>query len=272
MIPALGVVAAVALLSVVAVPAALHSPLSHDTEIVPVVVRTVAFRPPKTQDRIPQEVSLLPERSADGWPRVLPRQNSEPSATESWASASPTERYLCEVYQRIPEKRDRSGDFTWKDRIAAEKKGMGVCEYAIGGMNPDFKEKLALIGRRLDSDGLNWSILSAFRDDYRQGIAKGFKARGGNSLHGGSRATRGYGDGRAIDITVTPASALGEVFKVIDTFGRSIGLTRPMPRYDAAHIQAGSSGNKKQYVAKRRVKKNVQSASNSVKPNWSSNR
>jgi hypothetical protein len=238
--------AAAVLLAAAALPATIG-----DSQ--PIVVKTVSFRPPviKIQDRIPLDKegqTALPERVSLGWPRVLPRENNEPSATEAWASASPTERYLCEVYHRIPEKRDRSGDFTWKDRIAAEKAGKGLCEYTIGGMNPDFKEKLALIGRRLDSDGFKWSILSGFRDDYRQGIAKGFKARVGNSLHGGSRATRGYGDGRAIDITVDPLSALGEVFKVIDTFGREVGLVRPMPRYDAAHIQAGGGGNKKRIV------------------------
>jgi hypothetical protein len=53
----------------------------------------------------------------------------------------------------------------------------------------------------MDAAGLQWSMLSAFRDDYRQGLASGYKAGVSNSLHGGSRRTGGYGHGRAIDIT-----------------------------------------------------------------------
>jgi hypothetical protein len=80
-------------------------------------------------------------------------------------------------------------------------------------------------------------MLSAFRDDYRQGLAAGFKAHGGNSLHGGSRATGGYGHGRAIDI----ASIEGEsdaIWHWIDHHGGKYGLVRPMTRIDPAHIQA----------------------------------
>jgi hypothetical protein len=92
----------------------------------------------------------------------------------------------------------------------------------------------------MDANGLRWSMLSAFRDDYRQGLAAGFKAHGGNSLHGGSRATGGYGYGRAIDVT----SAEGEseaIWHWIDGHGAKYGLLRPMTRIDPAHIQARSS-------------------------------
>jgi len=82
--------------------------------------------------------------------------------------------------------------------------------------------------------------LSAFRDDYRQALASGFKARPGNSLHGGSRATGGYGHGRAIDIM----NAGGEdesVWHWVDAHGAKYGLRRPMPGKDPAHIQAGGN-------------------------------
>ena len=41
------------------------------------------------------------------------------------------DKYLWEVYQRQPMKRDHSGDFTWKDPAAAKRVGLSVPEYAI---------------------------------------------------------------------------------------------------------------------------------------------
>ncbi len=103
------------------------------------------------------------------------------------------DEYLWEVYQRVPIKKDRGGDFTWKDPAAAKRVNMSLQDYVIRGMDRDFREQLYHAGQAMDSEGVRWSMLSAFRDDYRQGIATGFKARVGNSLHGGSRATGGYG-------------------------------------------------------------------------------
>ena len=45
--------------------------------------------------------------------------------------------------------------------------------------------------------GFGWSMLSAFRDDYRQHLASGLKAGDSNSLHGGKARTGGYGHGQA---------------------------------------------------------------------------
>jgi hypothetical protein len=144
--------------------------------------------------------------------------------------------YLWEVYQRAPVKRDGSGDFTWKDPAAAKKMGLPLAEYVILGMDPDFREQLYHAGKAMDAAGLQWSMLSAFRDDYRQRLASGFKARGGNSLHGGSTRTGGYGHGRAIDITNADGD-LSAVWHWIDAHGAKYGLTRPMPGNDPAHIQ-----------------------------------
>src|SRR5262249_31040281 len=113
------------------------------------------------------------------------------------------EDYLWEVYQRSPTKKDGSGDFTWKDPAAAKRMGMGMQKYVISGMDPDFREQLYHLGKALDAEGVKWTILSAFRDDYRQQIASGIKASAKNSLHGGSVRTGGYGHGRAVDITST---------------------------------------------------------------------
>jgi hypothetical protein len=147
------------------------------------------------------------------------------------------DRYLWEVYQRAPVKSDSSGDFTWKDPAAANRLGMSIQEYVIGGMDPDFREQLYHAGRAMDAAGIRWSMLSAFRDDYRQGLASGLKAHGGNSLHGGSTATGGYGHGRAVDVTNTEGD-VSVVWHWVDTHGTTYGLSRPMPGYDPSHIQS----------------------------------
>jgi len=83
--------------------------------------------------------------------------------------------YLWEVYQRVPIKKDGIGDFTWKDRRRPKHMGLCLQDYVIGGMDPEFREQLYHAGRAMDAAGLQWSMLSAFRDDYRQGLASGYK-------------------------------------------------------------------------------------------------
>jgi hypothetical protein len=148
--------------------------------------------------------------------------------------------YLWEVYLREPVKKDSTGDFTWKDPAAAKRMGKSMPDYVIGGMDRDFREQLYHAGKAMDAAGLQWSMLSAFRDDYRQQIASGFKARAGNSLHGGSRAVGGYGHGRAADV-VSADGDHSAVWRWIDRNGAKYGLRRPMPGADPAHIQAGGS-------------------------------
>src|SRR5216684_5463141 len=147
------------------------------------------------------------------------------------------DQYLWEVYQRSPIKKDHAGEFTWKDPAAAKRVNMSLPDYVIGGMDPDFREQLYHAGRAMDAAGLKWTMLSAFRDDYRQRLASGFKARTGNSLHGGSRATGGYGHGRAVDLTIAEGAA-DDVWDWIDDNGAKYGLYRPMPDNDPAHTQS----------------------------------
>jgi len=64
-------------------------------------------------------------------------------------------------------------------------------EYVIGGMDPDFREEFYDAGRAMDSAGVKWAILSAFRDDCRRDLASGYKASARCSLHGGSVRTGG---------------------------------------------------------------------------------
>ncbi len=147
------------------------------------------------------------------------------------------DEYLWAVYRRAPAKRNSTGDFTWKDPAAAKRFGIPMPAYVIGGMDPDFREQLYHAGRAMDADGIRWSILSAFRDDYRQSLASGFKASASNSLHGGKARTGGYGHGQAIDITSEDGHSDEAVWRWIDRHGAKYGLYRPMPSADPAHIQ-----------------------------------
>jgi hypothetical protein len=148
-------------------------------------------------------------------------------------------QYLWTVYERSTIKRDGSGDFTWKDVTAAARLGMPLGDYVIKGMDPDFRELLYRAGLALDAAGIRWTILSGFRDDYRQWLASGYKARIDNSLHGGSAATGGYGHGCAVDIA-DPDHKSDTLWKWLDANGAQagleLGLQRPFPGYDPAHI------------------------------------
>ena len=90
-------------------------------------------------------------------------------------------------------------DFTWKDPKAAEKAGMPMMDYVIGGMDRSFKLKLFHTLHAAEQAGLSPGITSAFRDDYRQSITSGLKAATDRSYHGGS-FRGGYGRGLAADV------------------------------------------------------------------------
>jgi hypothetical protein len=163
-------------------------------------------------------------------------QDFDHGAPTAEASMDAVNRYLWSVYERMPLKRDSSGDFTWKDFAAAQRLGMSLGDYVIRGMDPDFRELLYRAGLAMDAAGIHWTILSAFRDDFRQSLASGYKARTDNSLHGGSAATGGYGHGCAIDVV----DADGEpdvVFRWLDANSAQVGLQRPLPGIDPAHVQ-----------------------------------
>jgi hypothetical protein len=147
------------------------------------------------------------------------------------------DEYLWEVYQRAPTKRDSSGDFTWKDPAAAARFGLSIRHYVIGGMDPDFREQLYHAGRSMDAAGIRWSILSGFRDDYRQTIASGYRTSVGKSMHGGSSRTGGYGHGQAVDVAIEDGNP-DPVWQWIDRHGAKFGLYRPMPGRDPAHVEA----------------------------------
>jgi hypothetical protein len=147
-------------------------------------------------------------------------------------------------------------DFTWKDPDAADKRGISMQEYVIGGMERSFKLKLYQLMRAADDAGLAPGITSGFRDDYRQSIASGKKAASDSSYHGGSRRG-GYGHGLAADVVSTKGTTRAErwittelLWKWIDEHGTQYGIGRPYLDRDPPHI-APVDGN--EYIVKRGV-------------------
>ncbi len=133
-------------------------------------------------------------------------------------------------------------DFAWKDPKAADKAGMGLMEYVIGGMDRSFKAKLYRALRAMDEAGLEPGISSGFRDDYRQSLASGKKAADNRSYHGGS-LRGGYGHGMAADLvsvkgaTRAQRCASSEVlWKWVDTHGKEFGVGRPYLGRDPPHV------------------------------------
>jgi hypothetical protein len=154
------------------------------------------------------------------------------------ASSAPVDEvkaYLWSVYQRSPTKADGHGDFTWKDVSAAGHAGLSVEDYVIGGIDPDFRELLFAAGHAMDAAGVEWTILSGFRDDFRQNLAAGLKARVDNSFHGGSGATGGYGHGCAVDMASVDRHSDDKVWNWVDRKGREFDLNRPLRAADPAH-------------------------------------
>ena len=133
-------------------------------------------------------------------------------------------------------------DFTWKDPKAAERVNMSMIDYVIGGMDKSFKLKLFYMLQAAENAGLQPGITSAFRDDYRQGIASGLKAASDRSYHGGS--TRGgYGKGLAADITSTKGGSRAKrwvsteaLWKWVDANGKQYGIGRPYLGRDPPHV------------------------------------
>ena len=133
-------------------------------------------------------------------------------------------------------------DFTWKDPKAAEKAGMPMMDYVIGGMDRNFKMKLFHTLRAAEEAGLSPGITSAFRDDYRQSIASGLKAATNRSYHGGS-FRGGYGHGLAADVVSVKGATRAErwisnesLWKWIDAHGKEFGIGRPYLDRDPPHV------------------------------------
>ena len=146
-------------------------------------------------------------------------------------------------------------DFTWKDPKAAEKAGMPMMDYVIGGMDRSFKLKLFHTLHAAEQAGLSPGITSAFRDDYRQSIASGLKAATDRSYHGGS-SRGGYGHGLAADVVSVNGATRAQrwisteiLWKWIDAHGKEFGIGRPYLDRDPPHL-APTDG--KEYAAHHR--------------------
>src|ERR1700738_2592288 len=204
------------------------------------------------------------------------------------------DRYLWAIYQRTPKedtievherrkvtvrKRGKTAtvtksfprlvdeDSTWKNSKAAEKAGMPMMDYVIGGMDRSFKLKLFYTLHAAEQAGLSPGITSAFRDDYRQSIASGLKAATDRSYHGGS-FRGGYGHGLAADIVSVKGTTRAErwtstesLWKWIDAHGKEFGIGRPYLDRDPPHV-APTDG--QEYAAHNRGTK-VQHAGSDVK-------
>ena len=157
-------------------------------------------------------------------------------------------------------------DFTWKDPKAAEKAGMTMIDYVIGGMDRSFKLKLFHTLHAAERAGLSPGITSAFRDDYRQSIASGLKAATDRSFHGGS-SRGGYGHGLAADVVSVKGATRAQrwvstesLWKWIDAGGKEFGIGRPYLDRDPPHL-APIDG--KEYASHRGTK--VQQAGSDIK-------
>ena len=145
------------------------------------------YRAPAQAAPVPEET--IPTEDAEAVPLQEPSKAAPPRARRD-RTMDQIDAYLWEVYQRQPTKKDRDGDFTWKDPAAAKRMGKTLQAYVIIGMDADLREPLYHAGQAMDAAGIEWTIVSGFRDDCRQSIAAGIKARTGFSRHGGSRASR----------------------------------------------------------------------------------
>jgi hypothetical protein len=138
--------------------------------------------------------------------------------------------------------RQVDNDFAWKDPKAAERAGMSMIDYVIGGMDRSFKIKLFHALHAAESAGLQPGITSAFRDDYRQSIASGLKAASNRSYHGGS-LRGGYGHGLAADIVSVNGANRAQrwvstevLWKWVDANGKQFGIGRPYLDHDPPHV------------------------------------
>ena len=112
---------------------------------------------------------------------------------------------------------------------------LSVEDYVVGGLDPDFRELLFAAGHAMDAAGIGWTILSGFRDDFRQDLVSGLKARVNNSFHGGSEATGGYRHGCAADLASIDRLSDNKVWNWVDQKGREFDLFRPLRVADPAH-------------------------------------
>ncbi|ERF80714.1 MULTISPECIES: molybdopterin molybdotransferase [Bradyrhizobium] len=240
-------------------------PTAHEPE--PVVEAAL------TDPALPLDIQSLQAPAAntpDPEPRAArPAVDSVEILDECWDVDACIDRYLWALYQRtpkedtikVPEQRQVTvkrkkkmvtvtrtftrlvdEDFAWKDAKAAEKAGMPMMDYVMGGVDRSFKLKLFHALLAAEQAGLSPGITSAFRDDYRQSIASGLKAASNKSYHGGS-FRGGYGHGLAADIVSIDGATRDDrwrsserLWKWVDAHGKEFGVARPYLGFDPPHL------------------------------------
>jgi hypothetical protein len=246
--------------------AAEATPASHEPDPIVTAALTDSSEmlPSETS---PEQVAKSPAIREPG--DASPAVDSSEVVDECLVIETCVDRYLWQLYQRTPKqdavktevqrkvtvrKKGRlvtltrtsttvaDQNFAWKDPKAAEKAGMSMVDYVIGGVDGDFKLKLFQMLHAAEAAGLSPGITSAFRDDYRQSIASGLKAADDRSYHGGS-FRGGYGHGLAADIVsvngATRAQRLTSteiLWKWVDAHGQEFGIGRPYLDRDPPHV------------------------------------
>ena len=248
---------------------AFADPSIAPNELVP-VVETASTDSPDVPPTEPAPVQVATANPSDFEPGDAGRAVSSIEIVDECLVVDIcVDRYLWALYQRTPkedsikelERRNvtvkRKGkivtvartftklvdeDFGWKDPKAAERAGMSIGDYVIGGMDRSFKLKLFHILHAAEAAGLSPGITSAFRDDYRQSIASGLKAASNRSYHGGS-SRGGYGHGLAADIVSVQGGTRDQrwassavLWKWVDAHGKEFGIGRPYLGRDPPHV------------------------------------
>jgi len=248
---------------------AFADPSIAPNELVP-VVETASTDSPDVPPTEPAPVQVATANPSDFEPGDAGRAVSSIEIVDECLVVDIcVDRYLWALYQRTPkedsikelERRNvtvkRKGkmmtvartftklvdeDFGWKDPKAAERAGMSIGDYVIGGMDRSFKLKLFHILHAAEAAGLSPGITSGFRDDYRQSIASGLKAASNRSYHGGS-FRGGYGHGLAADIVSVQGetrdqrwSSSEKLWKWVDVHGKEFGIGRPYLGRDPPHV------------------------------------
>jgi hypothetical protein len=225
---------------------------------------------PPAPEAEPQAVQIATANTSDPVPDTARRAVDTIEISDECLAVDPCiDQYLWAIYQRTPKEdtikveeqrkvevkkkgktitvtrtftRLVDEDFGWKDPKAAERVGMPMMDYVIGGMDRSFKLKLFHVLQAAEQAGLSPGITSAFRDDYRQSIASGLKAASDRSYHGGS-SRGGYGHGLAADVvsvkgrTRDQRYASSEIlWKWIDAHGKEFGIARPYLDRDPPHL------------------------------------
>jgi D-alanyl-D-alanine carboxypeptidase len=222
----------------------------------------------KSSEMLPSETPPMQVATAST-PSAMRRDTSIEVLNECLVGEICIDRYLWALYQRTPKedtikvqelrkvtvkKKSKmvtvtksftklvDEDFTWKDPKAAEKAGMPMMDYAIGGIDRSFKLKLFRMLHAAQDAGLSPGITSGFRDDYRQSIASGLKAAIDRSYHGGS-FRGGYGHGLAADVVSVNGETRAQrsistenLWKWIDAHQKEFGVGRPYLDRDPAHV------------------------------------